>query len=57
MRLSFYGALWRLLPGPVAVKVLLAVILFLGVVWALLTWVFPAIAHLMPFNDVTVEGP
>ena len=30
MRLSFYGALWRLLPGPLAVKVLLAVILFLG---------------------------
>ena len=57
MRLSFYGALWRLLPGPVAVKVLLAVILFLGVVWALLTWVFPAIAPLMPFNDLTVEGP
>ncbi|HRL49137.1 MAG TPA: hypothetical protein PLK46_14325 [Propioniciclava sp.] len=57
MRLSFYGALWRLLPGPVAVKAILALILFLAVVWGLMTWVFPAIAPFMPFNDVTVEGP
>ncbi|MEA4944466.1 MAG: hypothetical protein VB080_08515 [Propionicimonas sp.] len=54
MRLSFYGWLWRLLPGPVAVKALLALVLFAAVLWALFTWVFPELAPLMPFNDITV---
>ncbi|HRA75454.1 MAG TPA: hypothetical protein PLE12_04385 [Propionicimonas sp.] len=54
--MSFYGWLWRGLPGPFAVKLLLALVLVLGVVAGLFTWVFPAIAPLMPFNDVTVDG-
>jgi len=53
--MSFYGLLWRILPGPTPVKVILAVLLLLAVVAALFTWVFPAIAPLMPFNDTTVE--
>jgi hypothetical protein len=53
--MSFYGWLWRLLPGPKAVKVLLATLLLVAVVAALFNWVFPAIAPLMPFNDTTVE--
>lgn len=54
MSLSFYGLLWRLLPGPVRVKIVLAVVLVAVVVWALFTWAFPALAPLMPFNDITV---
>lgn len=53
--MSFYGWLWRLLPGPKAVKVLLATLLLVAVVAVLFNWVFPAIAPLMPFNDTTVE--
>ena len=53
--MSFYGWLWRLLPGPKAVKVLLATLLLVAVLAVLFNWVFPAIAPLMPFNDTTVE--
>jgi hypothetical protein len=52
--MSLYGALWRILPGPTAVRVIEAVVLFALVVAALFTWVFPAIAPLMPFNETTV---
>lgn len=49
-----YGALWRLLPGPAWFRVLTLVALAALVVAACFTWVFPAIAPLMPFNDITV---
>lgn len=52
--MSFYGALWRVLPGPKAVKVIEALVLFAAVVAVLFIWVFPQIAPLMPFNDTTV---
>ncbi|MBN9105253.1 MAG: hypothetical protein J0I14_09640 [Propionibacteriaceae bacterium] len=52
--MSIYGALWRILPGPRAVKVIEAVALFAVVVAVLFTWVFPQLAPLMPFNDTTV---
>jgi hypothetical protein len=55
MRLSPYGLVWRLLPGPVPVKILVALVLLAAIVWALFTWVFPELAPLMPFNDITVE--
>ncbi|HSK34802.1 MAG TPA: hypothetical protein VK903_15080 [Propionicimonas sp.] len=51
---SFYGLIWRILPGPTALKVVEAVILALAVVAALFTWVFPLIAPYMPFNETTV---
>ena len=54
--MSLYGALWRILPGPRAVKVVELVLLFAAVVAVLFTWVFPLIAPLMPFNETTV-GP
>ena len=52
--MSFYGFLWRILPGPKVLKVVEALILALAVVAALFTWVFPLIAPFMPFNDTTV---
>ena len=36
-----YGALWRVLPGPVWVRILLVLVLLVAVVFALFTWVFP----------------
>lgn len=49
-----YALLWRSLPGPVPVKVLLALMLFLLVVAFLFLVVFPWLVPLLPFNDVTV---
>jgi hypothetical protein len=50
-----YAAIWRALPGPLAVRVLLAVVLVLAVVAFCFLWLFPRIAPLMPFNDNTVD--
>ncbi|MCH8614062.1 hypothetical protein [Arsenicicoccus dermatophilus] len=49
-----YAALWRILPGPVWLRVLLCLILLALVVWLLFQQVFPALADVMPFNDQTV---
>lgn len=54
--MSFYGWLWRTLPGPAALRVVVLALLALGVVAVLFTWVFPAVAPLLPFNDTTVGG-
>ena len=51
---SVYGLIWRILPGPRALKVLEALILLLAVVAVLFTWVFPLVAPYMPFNETTV---
>lgn len=53
--MSFYGLIWRLLPGPRPVKVIEALILVALVVVLLFGWVFPTIAPLMPFNETTVS--
>lgn len=50
-----YGALWRILPGPVWFRVILALLLAVGVVYACFTWLFPEIAPYMPFNETTIE--
>lgn len=52
--MSFYGMIWRLLPGPTAVKVVQAAVLVLAVVAVLFIWVFPQVAPYMPFNETTV---
>ena len=52
-----YALIWRILPGPWPVRALLALLLVLGVVYSLFTWVFPAVAPHVPFNDTTVGEP
>ncbi|HLR55433.1 MAG TPA: hypothetical protein VK096_01595 [Actinomycetales bacterium] len=49
-----YGLLWRALPGPAWLRIIILLILTAGVVWACFEWVFPAIAPHMPFNEQTV---
>ena len=51
-----YAWLWRHLPGPVPVRAMLAVGLFLVVVAVLFLWVFPWLEPRLPFTDVTVEA-
>ena len=50
-----YGPLWRLLPGPWPVKVLLSLVLVVAVVAVCFLWLFPAIAQYMPFNGNSVQ--
>jgi hypothetical protein len=50
-----YLALWRLLPGPVWLRVIILTVLAALVLAALVLWVFPVIDHLTSPPDVTVE--
>ncbi|WP_007516115.1 MULTISPECIES: hypothetical protein [Pseudofrankia] len=50
-----YGWIYRHLPGPIPVRVLLALLLAAGVVTLLLFVVFPAIEPWVPLNDVTIR--
>ncbi|MBV7294981.1 hypothetical protein KRX51_03495 [Corynebacterium sp. TAE3-ERU12] len=49
-----YAALWRVLPGPTWVKAIEALALFLLVVFVLFEFVFPEVAHMLPWMDVAV---
>ncbi len=49
-----YPWIWRHLPGPTPVRLLLAVALVAAVVVVCFGWVFPQVAPYMPFNDNTV---
>ncbi|KHL15793.1 hypothetical protein CLV56_0566 [Mumia flava] len=50
-----YATLWRLLPGPTPVRVLLALVLFLAAVALLFLVVFPALEPLLPLEQITLE--
>jgi hypothetical protein len=49
-----YAALWRILPGPVWLRIILAVVIVAGVLAALVLWVFPAVQELFVPPEVTV---
>ncbi len=51
-----YAALWRILPGPWWVRVLLLVVLAAAVLAALVLWVFPIVDQFLVPQDATV-GP
>ena len=50
-----YAALWRALPGPVWLRVVLLIVLAAAVLAALITWVFPWAADTLLPQDVVVE--
>lgn len=50
-----YAWLWNHLPGPVYVRITIAVLLFALVVVVLFLWVFPWLEPRLPFTDVTVD--
>ena len=50
-----YAWFWRSLPGPLPVRLLLALLAFAAVVALLFLVVFPAVEPRLPFNDVTVD--
>ncbi|GMA29050.1 hypothetical protein GCM10025874_23030 [Arenivirga flava] len=50
-----YGALWRVLPGPWWVRVLILLLLAAAVLYALVTWVFPWVDTIVNVQEATVE--
>ena len=51
-----YGALWRILPGPVWVRVIILVVAAAAMLYLCISWVFPWVQEIFPQPDVTVEG-
>jgi len=49
-----YAWIWRHLPGPIAIRVTLAVALAVGFVALLMFVIFPWLDPLLPFNNVDV---
>jgi hypothetical protein len=50
-----YGALWRALPGPWWVRVIILIVLVAAVAAALVFWVFPWVDLFISGQEVTVE--
>jgi accessory gene regulator protein AgrB len=50
-----YAWIWRHLPGPLAVRLLTAVVLLAGVIALLMFVIFPWVEPKLPFNNVTTE--
>lgn len=50
-----YAWIWRHLPGPLSVRVVLSAAMIAAVVTLLFTVVFPWAEHGLPFLDVTVD--
>jgi hypothetical protein len=49
-----YAALWRILPGPLWVRILTAVVIVAVVLTVLVLWVFPFVNELFVPPEVTV---
>jgi hypothetical protein len=50
-----YAWLWRHLPGPVVVRLLMSLLLIVLIVLGLFTEVFPWAERVLPFLQVTVN--
>jgi hypothetical protein len=50
-----YGLLWRILPGPVWLRIVELFVLAVIVLAVLVVWVFPWVQTLIPTPDVTVN--
>lgn len=51
-----YAALWRILPGPAWVRVLILLVLAAGAVYGLFFYVFPWIAPFVVPQESTIGG-
>lgn len=50
-----YAWLFRHLPGPLAVQILLSLLILAGIVFVLMQFVFPWLSQYSPLNDSTLE--
>lgn len=51
-----YAWLFRSLPGPLVVQILLTLVLMAGIVLLLMQFVFPWLSQYSPLNDSTLES-
>lgn len=51
-----YAWLFRSLPGPLVVQILLALTVLAGIVFLLMQFVFPWLSQYSPLNDSTLES-
>lgn len=51
-----YAALWRILPGPIWVRIILVLILVAAVLAVLATWVYPWMDGILNNQKATVGG-
>ncbi|HEV7185269.1 MAG TPA: hypothetical protein VGN33_12290 [Leifsonia sp.] len=49
-----YGTLWRILPGPVWLRILILLVLVVAVLFVLVTWAFPWVDSLLGPQEGTV---
>ena len=49
-----YAALWRILPGPIGVRIILVLTLVAAVLAVLATWVYPWIDGILNNQEATV---
>ena len=52
-----YAALWRLLPGPLWVRIILVLLLVAAVLAVLAIWVYPWIDSMLSNQEATVDRP
>lgn len=52
-----YAWLYRKLPGPTHLRMVLLLALAVAVVLLLMEVIFPAVESLMPYSDVSVDQP
>lgn len=50
-----YAALWRALPGPVWIRLIILLAVVAAIVYGLFFYVFPWVASMMPQPDTTVD--
>ncbi len=49
-----YGALWRVLPGPVWLRIFFVLVLVAATLYALATWGFPWVETIINNQEATV---
>ena len=50
-----YAGLWRILPGPAWVRVILLLLLVAAIVYGCFVWVFPWVSEFVNPQEVTVQ--
>ena len=50
-----YAALWRVLPGPVWVRIVILIVLVAVILYGLIWWVFPWVSQIVDPEEVTVQ--
>lgn len=50
-----FSILWRFVPGPVWLRIIVLLIAIVAFVYALVFYIYPWVATLLPDQEVTVE--